>query len=128
MRCYVRFGDSIRGIPLGKTYIKAVHTAWGINDSIKSILEDAISRKMDTMKSQQFSNTVKFSSLYFSVAVCFVALIHVEIELQTHRQMLHSMTTCRQGNHELRDVLTSEKNNIATLIQRMNSLDSSKGS
>ncbi|XP_068730716.1 uncharacterized protein [Montipora capricornis] len=82
---------------------------------------------MDTMKSQQFSNTVKFSSLYFSVAVCFIALIHVEIELQTHRQMLHSMTTYRQGDHELRDVLTSEKNNIATLIQRMNSLDSSKG-
>ncbi|XP_068719306.1 uncharacterized protein [Montipora capricornis] len=38
------------------------------------------------------SNTVAFSSLFLCVAVCFVGLIHVEVELYAHRQMLRIMT------------------------------------
>ena len=81
---------------------------------------------MDRIKSQSFLSAVKFLSLYFSIAVCFAALIHVEIELKTHREILQSMNRCRQGNHEPRDVFTEDKY-AAILIQRMNSLDSNKG-
>ena len=38
------------------------------------------------------SNIVAFSSLFLCVAVCFVGLIHVEVELYAHRQILRIMT------------------------------------
>ena len=53
---------------------------------------------MEKSKSRPASNTVMFSSLFFSVAVCFAALIHVEIELHAHRQMLQALNQQRQEN------------------------------
>ena len=55
---------------------------------------------MELSKSRPVSNTVVFSSIFFSVAVCFVALIHVEVELHAHRQMLRVLTQQREENLE----------------------------
>ena len=45
----------------------------------------------DTPKTHLICNNAKFLSLYFSVAVCFVALIHVELELHAQRHMLKAL-------------------------------------
>ena len=45
----------------------------------------------ETPKTHLICNNAKFLSLYFSVAVCFVALIHVELELHAHRHMLKAL-------------------------------------
>ena len=55
---------------------------------------------MEKSKSRPVSNTVMFSSIFVSVCVCFVALIHVEIELHAHRQMLQALNQQRQENVE----------------------------
>ena len=48
-------------------------------------------------KTHIICNKAKFLSLYFLVAVCFVALIHVELELHAHRHMLKAL---KQQGHE----------------------------
>ena len=63
---------------------------------------------MEKSKSRPVSNTVMFSSIFFSVAVCFVALIHVEIELQAHRKMLQALNQQRQENVEPRNTAHDE--------------------
>lgn len=45
----------------------------------------------ETPKTHLICNNAKFLSLYFSVAVCFVALIHVELELHAQRHMLKAL-------------------------------------
>ena len=49
-------------------------------------------------KARPASNTMMFPSIFLSVAVCFVALIHVEIELHAHRQMLQVLNQQIQEN------------------------------
>ena len=63
---------------------------------------------MEKSRSRPVSNTVMFSSIFFSVAVCFVALIHVEIELHAHRQMLQALNQQRQETVEPRDSVHDE--------------------
>ena len=63
---------------------------------------------MEKSKPRPVSNTVMFSSIFFSVAVCFVALIHVEIELQAHRQMLQALNQQRQENFKPRNTVHDE--------------------
>ena len=63
---------------------------------------------MEKSESRPVSNTVMFSSIFFSVAVCFVALIHVEIELHAHRQMLQALNQQRQENVEPRNPVHEE--------------------
>ena len=63
---------------------------------------------MEKSKSRPVSNTVMFSSIFFSVAVCFVALIHVEIELHAHRQMLQALNQQRHENVEPRNTVHNE--------------------
>ena len=46
---------------------------------------------METRK-RPINNPLVFSSIVFSFALCFVALIHVEIELHAHRKMLQVLT------------------------------------
>ena len=46
---------------------------------------------METKK-RPINNPLVFSSIIFSFALCFVALIHVEIELHAHRKMLQVLT------------------------------------
>ena len=66
------------------------------------------------------SNTVVF----LSVAVCFVALIHVEIELHAHRQMLRVLTQQRQENLEPRNAAHEETVDSVLKLLR---IDSEKG-
>ena len=50
---------------------------------------------METKK-RPINNPLVFSSIVFSFALCFVALIHVEIELHAHRKMLQVLTQQRE--------------------------------
>ena len=64
---------------------------------------------METSKTRPRSKTEAFSSIQFiSIAVCFVALIHVEIELHAHRQMLGVLTKQRGENLESRNIAHAE--------------------
>ena len=56
---------------------------------------------MERSKTRPVSNTVAFSSVFLSVAVCLVTLIHVEIELHAHRRMLQVLNEQREENLEL---------------------------
>ena len=62
---------------------------------------------MEKSKSRPVSNTVMFS-VFFSVAVCFVPLIHVEIELHAQRQMLQALTLQRPENRKPRNTVHDE--------------------
>ena len=60
---------------------------------------------MKPSKTGPVSNTLVFSLIALSFALCFVALIHVEIELHAHQKMLQVLTQQRQENvHLLRTV------------------------
>ena len=56
---------------------------------------------METKK-RSVNNTLVLSSIVFSFAVCFMALIHVEIELHAHRKMLRVLTQQKEENVHLR--------------------------
>ena len=60
---------------------------------------------MEKSKTPQVSHPSQFSSAIFSVtlAICFVPLIHVEIELHVHvhRQMLQVLNQDREDSTEL---------------------------
>ena len=68
---------------------------------------------MEKSKTPQVSPLFQFSSAIFSVtlAICFLALIHVEIELQVHRQMLQALNQEREDNIELRKVVYGHEKN-----------------
>ena len=54
-------------------------------------------------KKRPISNTLACSLVVFSFALCFVTLIHVEIELHAHRNMLQVLTQQREeGIHSRR--------------------------
>ena len=60
---------------------------------------------MEPSKKGPVSNTWVFSLIALSFALCFVALIHVEIELHAHRKMLQVLTHQREENvHSLSTV------------------------
>ena len=64
---------------------------------------------MEIPKTHRVTNTVMFSLIEaLSIAVCFVALIHVEIELHAHRQMLRVLTQPRDENIEPRNTAYDE--------------------
>ena len=52
---------------------------------------------METSKTRSVFNTLAFSSIVLSIA-CFVALVHVEVELHAHRKMLQVLTHHKEGN------------------------------
>ena len=79
---------------------------------------------MEKSKPGPFSNTVVFSSVFISFAVCFVALIHVEIELHAHRQMLRVLTQQREENVKPRTHVHEEP--MASVLRMLRS-DSKKG-
>ena len=53
---------------------------------------------MEPSKKGPVSNTLVFSLIALSFALCFVALVHVEIELHAHRKMLQVLTHQREEN------------------------------
>ena len=53
---------------------------------------------MESSKTRPVLNTLGFSSIFLSLVVCFVALVHVELELHAHRQMLEVLSHQRTDN------------------------------
>ena len=54
---------------------------------------------MESSKSTHpVSNTLAFSSIFLSLVVCFVTLVHIEVELHAHRQMLQVLSHQRMDN------------------------------
>ena len=52
---------------------------------------------METSKTLSVANTLAFSSICLSIA-CFIALVHVEIELHAHQKMLQVLTPKKEEN------------------------------
>lgn len=63
---------------------------------------------MERSKKSPALNTMMYSTVFLSFAVCFTGLIHVEIELHAHRQMLRVLNQQREENTELRGALHIE--------------------
>ena len=72
---------------------------------------------------QVFHRPSQFSSAIFSVAfaICFVALIHVEIELHVHRQMLQVLNQEREDSIELRKVVDGHEKTIDSVLKMLQS-------
>ncbi len=77
---------------------------------------------METSKKHPVYNTVMFSSIFLSV-ICFAGLIHVEIELHVHRQMLQVLNRQREENLELRNTANEENESVMKMLHS----DSNKG-
>ena len=63
---------------------------------------------MERSKKVTFSNTV-VTSVFLSIAVCFVGLIHVKIELYTHREMLRVLNHQSEEKVELLNTVRVSK-------------------
>ena len=72
---------------------------------------------------QVFHRPSQFSSAIFSVAfaICFVALIHVEIELHVHRQMIQVLNQEREDSIELRKVVDRDEKTIDSVLTMLQS-------
>ncbi|KAL9952584.1 hypothetical protein ACROYT_G039855, partial [Oculina patagonica] len=70
---------------------------------------------MEISKTCPVSNTVVFSSIFVSV-ICFVGLIHVEIELHVHRQMLQVLNQQREEKLELRNTANDENESVMKML------------
>ena len=78
---------------------------------------------MDISKTRPVSSTVVFSSIFLSV-ICFAGLIHVEIELHAHRQMLKLLNQQREETElELRNTAHEDK----ASVMKMSHSESNKG-
>ncbi len=70
---------------------------------------------MYILKTRPVSNTVMFSSIFLSV-ICFTGLIHVEIELHVHRQMLQVLNRQREEKLELRNTANDENESVMKML------------
>ena len=71
---------------------------------------------METSKDRPVSSTVMFSSIFLSV-LCFAGLIHVEIELHVHRQMLQVLNQQREEKLELRNTANDENESVIKMLK-----------
>ena len=76
---------------------------------------------MESSKTRPVSNTLAFSSIFLSLVVCFVALVHVEVELHAHRQMLQALSQQRTDNYGPGKTVNDE------LISSLHNSDASEG-
>ena len=80
---------------------------------------------MEKSKTPQVFHPSQFSSAIFSVAlaICFVALIHVEIELHVHRQMLQVLNQERdqEDSTELRKVVDRHEKTMDSVMKMLQS-------
>ena len=78
---------------------------------------------MEKSKTPQVSHPSQFLSAIFSVslAICFVTLIHVEIELHVHRQMLQVLNQEREDSIELPKVVDRHEKTIDSVLEMMQS-------
>ena len=60
-------------------------------------------------------NKLVFSSLFLFV-ICFAGLIHVEIELHAHRQMLQALSQPKEEKVELKNTANDEKTNEMIML------------
>ena len=60
-------------------------------------------------------NKLVFSSLFLFV-ICFAGLIHVEIELYAHRQMLQALSQPKEEKVELKNTANDEKTNEMIML------------
>ena len=63
---------------------------------------------MEKAKTRPVSNTVMISSIFLSV-ICLSGLIHVEMELTVHRQMLEVLNQQREEKLDNRDTAHEDK-------------------
>jgi len=66
---------------------------------------------MEKTKTRPVSSTVVFSSIFLSV-ICLSGLIHVEMELHVHRQMLQVLNQLREEKLELRNTAPEDKESV----------------
>ena len=77
---------------------------------------------MKTSKAKPVSNSLVFSSLFLSV-ICFAGLIHVEIELHVHRQMLQVLNQPKEEKLGFRNTVNKEDESGMKILHS----DSDKG-
>ena len=70
---------------------------------------------MEISKTRSVSSTVVFSSIFLSV-VCLSGLIHVEIELHVHRQMLQVLNQQREEKIPLRNTAQEDKESVMKML------------
>ncbi|XP_022777457.1 uncharacterized protein LOC111318856, partial [Stylophora pistillata] len=70
---------------------------------------------MEKSKTKPASNSLMFSSLFLSV-VCLAGLIHVEIELHAHRQMLQVMNQPNEEKLALKNAAYVERTNERNML------------
>ena len=75
------------------------------------------------MEKSKTPHPTRFSYVIFSItlAICFVALIHVEIELHVHRQMRQVLNQEREDSKELRKVVDRHEKTIDSVMKMMQS-------
>ena len=69
---------------------------------------------MEKSKTCPLSNTVVFSSILLSV-ICLSGLVHVEMELHVHRQMLQVLNQQREEKAEQRNTAQEEKESLVKM-------------
>ena len=77
---------------------------------------------MEISKTHPVSSTVVFSSIFLFV-ICFTGLIHVEIELHVHRQMLQVLNQQREEKLEHKNTAHEDKESV----MKMSHSDMGKG-
>lgn len=76
---------------------------------------------MDKSKTLHASKAVTFSSLQvLSIAVCFVPLIHVQIKLYAHDQMLRALLEQKEENSDTARRIRGWKYNLK--VKRMKNI------
>ena len=70
---------------------------------------------MKKSKMAPVHNKLVFSSLFLFV-ICFAGLIHVEIELYAHRQMLQGLSQPKEEKVELKNTANDEKTNEMIML------------
>ena len=69
---------------------------------------------MEISKTRSVSNTVVFSSIFLSV-ICFAGLIHVEMDLYVHRQMIKVLNQQREEKLEHRNTAQEDQESVVKM-------------
>ena len=79
--------------------------------------------RMETTKVRSNSKTVSVSMLLsLSFFICFVALIHVELELHAHRDTIRFLTSQHTGENPVRRNTVNDDTSHSSLTETHNDL------
>ena len=82
--------------------------------------------RMETTKIRSNSKTVSVSMLQsLSIFICFLALIHVQLELHAHRDTIRVLTSQHSGENPMPRKTVNDETSHSTLTETRN--DSAKG-